>query len=150
METRKKQARLVRHWLKEPFAAGQNVIVLGDVNTNETYESTTKEGDLGTLRGLDTAATDDDLADLFAHYKGESKETHLIHKQFDRILVTPSLTADAPDKCDLVFKSLVIRKDLVVRNEQDQEHRDIYWKIPAHERDISDHYPIVAEFEFKD
>jgi endonuclease/exonuclease/phosphatase family metal-dependent hydrolase len=148
-ETRKKQARLVRHWLQEPIAAGQNVIVLGDVNTNETYETTTKDGDLGMLRGLDTATTDDDLTDLFAHYQGKSKETHLIHKQFDHLLVTPSLMADTPGKSDLVFKSIAIRKDLVVRKEQDQEHRDIYWKIPADQRDISDHYPVVAEFEFK-
>ncbi len=148
-ETRKKQARLVRHWLQEPIAAGQNVIVLGDVNTNETYETTTKDGDLGMLRGLDTAATDDDLADLFAQHQGQSKETHLIHKQFDHLLVTPSLMADTPGKSDLVFKSIAIRKDLVVRKEQDQEHRDIYWKIPADQRDISDHYPVVAEFEFK-
>ena len=149
-EIRKKQGKLIRRWIDGAVKAGENVIVIGDVNTNETFETTTSDGDLGTLRGLDTPATDDDLGDLYAHYKGESKETHLVHKQFDHILTTPSLTADAPSKSDLVFKSITIRKDLVVRGkEQDQDHMDIYWKIPADERDVSDHYPVVAEFEFK-
>jgi endonuclease/exonuclease/phosphatase family metal-dependent hydrolase len=149
-EIRTKQARLVRAWINEQVKAGENVIVLGDVNTEETFETTTKEGDLGTLRGLDTPATDDDLADLFAHYAGESKETHLIHKQFDHILVTPSLEYDSPGKSDPVFKSITIRKDLVIRGkEQDKDHMDVFWQIPEGERDVSDHYPVVAEFEFK-
>jgi endonuclease/exonuclease/phosphatase family metal-dependent hydrolase len=149
-ETRKKQARLIRRWIDGAVKAGENVVVIGDVNTNETFETTTKEGDLGTLRGLDTPATDDDLDDLYAHYQGESKETHLVHKQFDHILTTPALTADAPGKSDLVFKSITIRKDLVVRGQQqDADHMDQYWKIPADERDVSDHYPVVAEFEFR-
>jgi endonuclease/exonuclease/phosphatase family metal-dependent hydrolase len=149
-DIRKKQGRLVRRWLQEAVQGGENVIVIGDVNTDETFETTTPGGDLGTLRGLDTPASDDDLADLFAHYRGASKETHLVHKQFDHILVTPSLTADAPGKRDLVFKSITIRKDLVVRGkQQDADHMDIFWKIPADERDVSDHYPVVAEFEFK-
>ena len=149
-EIRTKQARLVRAWIDDAVKAGENVIVLGDVNTNETFESTTPGGDLGTLRGLNTAATDDDLADLFAHYSGASKETHLIHKQFDHILVTPSLATDAPGRNDLAFKSITIRKDLVIRGkEQDKDHMDVFWKIPAEERDVSDHYPVVAEFDFK-
>ncbi len=125
-------------------------MVIGDVNTDETFETTTTDGDIGTLRGLDTAATDDDLADLFAHYIGESKETHLIHKQFDHILTTPPLLADAPDRRDLVFKSINIRKDLVLRGkEQDKDHMDVFWQIAEDERDVSDHYPVVAEFEWK-
>jgi endonuclease/exonuclease/phosphatase family metal-dependent hydrolase len=148
-DIRKKQARLVRAWLEEPIAAGENVIVLGDVNTNETFETTTAGGDLGTLRGLDTAGDDDDLADLFANYRGRSPETHLVHKQFDHILATPSLLADAPDRRDLVLSSITVRKDLVVRGQQDQDHRDVFWRIPAAERDVSDHYPVVAEFDFR-
>jgi len=150
VETRTKQARLIRRWIDGAVKAGENVVVIGDVNTNETFETTTKAGDLGTLRGLDTPATDDDLDDLYAHYKGESKETHLVHKQFDHILTTPALSADAPGKSDLVFQSITIRKDLVVRGkQQDVDHQDQYWKIPADERDVSDHYPVVVEFEFK-
>lgn len=148
--TRKKQARLLREWLQEPIAARANVVVLGDINTNQRFEETTQDGDVGTLRGLDTPAEGDDLADLFAHHRGRSGETHLAHKQFDRILVSPPLLADAPGKRDLVFRSIAIRKDLVVRGrQQDEDHMDLFWKIPAEERDISDHYPVVAEFEFR-
>ena len=51
---------------------------------------------------------------------------------------------------DLVLQSITIGKDLVVRGkQQDTDHQDQYWKIPADERDVSDHYPVVAEFEFK-
>jgi hypothetical protein len=30
--------------------------------------------------------------------------------------------------------------------QQDATHMDVFWTIPAEERDISDHYPVVAEF----
>ena len=150
VETRKKQNRLIRHWIDESVKAGENLLVIGDVNTDETFETTTPSGDLGVLRGLDTAAAEDDLADLFMHLHGSTKETHLIHKQFDHILATRSLLADAPGRSDLVFRSTTIRRDLVIRGtQQDRDHMDLFWKIPAEERDISDHYPVVAEFEFK-
>jgi endonuclease/exonuclease/phosphatase family metal-dependent hydrolase len=144
---RTRQAKLVRHWLGDAIKAGVNVAVVGDVNSEESYETTTNDGDLGTLRGLNTPAADDDLTDLFEFYKGQSKETHLVHKQFDHILVTPSLVRGRLGGGGLVFKSIAIRKDLVVRGkEQDKDHMDVFWQIPEEERDISDHYPVVAEF----
>jgi endonuclease/exonuclease/phosphatase family metal-dependent hydrolase len=152
---RKRQAKLIRYWISDSVKAGRNVIVTGDINTNETYETTTNDGDLGILRGLDTPTTDDDLADLFEFYRGDNKETHLIHKQFDHILVTPSLVkggtlvGGSPRGPGYHFKSIAIRRDLVIRGDQDKEHRDDYWKIPDAERDVSDHYPVVAEFELQ-
>jgi hypothetical protein len=48
------------------------------------------------------------------------------------------------------FKSIGIRRDLVIRGSgQDRDHLDQFWKIPQPERDISDHYPVVAEFSFR-
>ena len=42
------------------------------------------------------------------------------------------------------------RKDLVVRGrEQDADHWNALYQIPRDERDLSDHYPLVAEFEFR-
>ena len=147
---RKRQARLIRHWIDDTVKAGRNVIVLGDINTEETYEITTRDGDLGTLRGLNTAASDDDLIDLFQFYRGQPKETHLIHKQFDHILVTPSLVKHSPQQPGFEFNTIDIRRDLVIRGAgQDQDHLDVFWKIPQAERDISDHYPVVAEFELQ-
>ena len=52
-ETRKKQARLIRQWIQKEVAAGENVIVLGDINTNEVFAETTAAGDVGVLRGLE-------------------------------------------------------------------------------------------------
>lgn len=144
---RTRQAKLVRHWLNDAIKAGVNVAVIGDLNSEESYETTTKDGDLGTVRGLNTLATDDDLTDLFEFYKGESKETHLIHKQFDHILVTPTLVKGRLGGGGLLFKSIDIRKDLVIRGkQQDKDHMDVFWQIPEEERDVSDHYPVVAEF----
>ena len=115
-----------------------------------TYVASNPAKSFGTALSLDTATPGDDLDDLFAHYKAKSKETHLVHKQFDHILTTPSLLADAPGKSDLVFKSITILKNLVVRGKmQDADHMDVFWKIPQEERDVSDHYPVVAEFEFR-
>jgi endonuclease/exonuclease/phosphatase family metal-dependent hydrolase len=147
---RVRQSRLIRHWIDDTVRSGRNVIVLGDVNSDETFETTTTDGDLGTLRGLNTPATTDDLADLFQFFKGENKETHLIHKQFDHILVTPTLLKPPPRGPAFGFDRIQIRRDLVIRGAgQDQEHQDAYWKIPAAERDISDHYPVVAEFTLR-
>jgi hypothetical protein len=42
------------------------------------------------------------------------------------------------------------RQDLSVRGkQQDKDHWNIYYTIPQDERDVSDHFPLVAEFEFK-
>jgi endonuclease/exonuclease/phosphatase family metal-dependent hydrolase len=144
---RTRQGKLARYWLEDEVSSGRNVIILGDVNTNETFETTTPTGDLGTLRGLHTTTTEDDLMDLFEYYKGEPKETHLVHKQFDHILVTPTLIQEKPRHKRVTFQSIAIRRDLVIRGQQqDENHMDIFWTIPADERDISDHYPVVAEF----
>jgi endonuclease/exonuclease/phosphatase family metal-dependent hydrolase len=142
-----RQAKLARAWFDESIRAGRNVVILGDVNSEESYETTTKEGDLGWLRGLNTPATNDDLTDLYEFYKGESKETHLVHKQFDHILVTPAMVkGNSAGKC-FKFESIAIRRDLVIRGAgQDQDHMNVFWQIPQAERDVSDHYPVVAEF----
>jgi endonuclease/exonuclease/phosphatase family metal-dependent hydrolase len=41
-DLRRRQSRLARHWIEDSVKAGRNVIVLGDVNTDQTYETTTK------------------------------------------------------------------------------------------------------------
>jgi endonuclease/exonuclease/phosphatase family metal-dependent hydrolase len=149
-DIRARQARLVRHWISDTVNSGRNVIVLGDINTDETFETTTSNGELGILRGLDTPSKADDLVDLFQLYKGTWKETHLVHKQFDHILVSPTLVHAQPRGPAYEASSLQIRQDLVVRGAgQDKDHMDQFWKIPPRERDVSDHYPVVAEFRLK-
>jgi hypothetical protein len=97
-----------------------------------------------------TDAPADDLADLWAFAADPAAETHLVHKQFDRMLVTPGLADSKPEKKGFVFKSFSVRKDLVIRGAgQDKDHMDIFWQIPQDERDVSDHYPIVAEYDVR-
>lgn len=147
---RQRQSRLIRRWIDDTIRAGRHVVVLGDINTEETYETATADGDIGILRGLSTPRAGDDLADLFQFHQGQWKETHLIHKQFDHILVTPSLLKPPPQGAGFAFDRVEIRRDLVIRGAgQDKEHQDEYWKIPAAERDVSDHYPVVAEFSLR-
>jgi endonuclease/exonuclease/phosphatase family metal-dependent hydrolase len=147
---RQKQARLARHWLQQQIELGENVIILGDLNSNELASETTKTGDIGIFRGLDTAATADDLFDTLATLANPKSPTHLTGRQFDRILLSRPLTAKDSSSRGISFRSIALRRDLVIRGSgQDKDHFDVYWQIPAAERDISDHYPLVAEFEFR-
>lgn len=149
-EIRQRQARLVREWMKEQNGSGRNFIILGDLNSDEVATATTPDGEMGIFLGLNTLANDDDLFDTHLKLSGDVRTSHLNGMQYDRILCTEALMTDDPARVDLVFKSSVIRRDLVLRGkEQDKDHMDIFWQIPEGERDISDHYPLVAEFEVR-
>jgi hypothetical protein len=106
---------------------------------------------MGILRGLDTPDDSDDLVDLHQYLPADERGTHLARgKQFDRILVSRSLIEDDPGRVDLVFRSIELRKDVVVRGTRtDDSHWDNYYEIPQKERDLSDHYPLVARFVFQ-
>jgi endonuclease/exonuclease/phosphatase family metal-dependent hydrolase len=147
---RVRQAHLIRTWIKELIQKGENVILLGDMNSDEFATETTKDGDIGTMRGLNTPETDDDLFDTLVELKDPKRHTHLNGQQYDRILLTKGLVEDDPKRKDLSFKSVAIRRDLVIRGkEQDKDHMDIFWTIPEPERDISDHYPLVVTLDYK-
>ncbi len=148
---RQRQAHLVRTWINELLQHGEDVVVLGDFNTEETFSNTAANSEIGILRALDTPDTSDDLIDLHSFLPEGSRNTHLLAgKQFDRILVSRSLLVDKSDQPDLVFHSIQRRKDLVVRGTQaDQDHWNIFYQIPQAERDLSDHYPLLATFEWK-
>jgi endonuclease/exonuclease/phosphatase family metal-dependent hydrolase len=149
-DIRRRQARLARAWLRAAILRGDNVVALGDFNTNDLYGESTAESDMGILYGAGTADKRDDLIDLHDRLKPDQRATHLIGKQFDRILVSKPLLDDAPDKRDLVFRAIANRKDVCVVGEKaDEDHWQIYWSIPQAERDLSDHYPLTAEFEFR-
>jgi endonuclease/exonuclease/phosphatase family metal-dependent hydrolase len=149
-DIRRRQARLLKAWLNEAIARGDNVILLGDMNVNQKYSEATPETPAGILRGMHTATEDDDLVDLHGRLKEDDRHTHLIFKQFDRILVSKPLTTDMEGKIDLVLKSIRIPREVCVRGEkQDEDHWNIFYDIDQDERDLSDHYPVVAEFEFK-
>ena len=142
---RQRQCRLIYNWVQPLLKANQNVIVLGDLNATHNCEQTTTDSDIGIL----CRAPSDHLLDLHLKLDKANRATHLIGRQFDRILVSPSLLDDAAGRTDLVFESIDCQQELVVRGERDKDHRDLFYKIPAEERDISDHYPLIARFRLR-
>ncbi len=149
-DLRQKQARLARHWLQQSIDRGENVVILGDLNSEELAPETTPHEEIGIFLGLDTPATGDDLFDASLRLADPKDATHLGGRQYDRILLSPPLIAGGSASRGLSFRSIALRRDLVLRGAgQDKDHFDIFWQIPAAERDISDHYPLVAEFEFR-
>lgn len=149
---RRRQALLTHHWIANAIKQGEHVILLGDFNTEETGDRTRADSDLGIISGLQTPDPDDDLIDLNLRLPAEQRQTHMLPgRQFDHIFCTPSLLHDDPTKPDLVFRSIETRRDLAVQGEPDdsQSHWDRYWELPADQRDLSDHYPVMATFEVR-
>jgi endonuclease/exonuclease/phosphatase family metal-dependent hydrolase len=147
---RVRQARLLHRWIAEAIREGQNVILLGDFNSEETGQTTRKESELGIASGLETPSVDDDLVDLHLKLPKGDRQTHLLDgRQFDRIFCSPSLLKDDPLRPDLVFTKIEVLRDLAIRGHQDtpEEHWDAYWKLSPDERDLSDHFPVMATFE---
>ncbi len=149
---RLRQARLLHHWIADAIKKGENVILLGDFNTEEKGITTRKQSDLGIASGLESPTTDDDLVDLNLRLASGKRQTHLLEgRQFDRIFCSRSLLENDPSRPDLVFTKIEVRRDLTVRGKQDtpEQHGDAYWKLPPDERDLSDHYPVMATFEVR-
>lgn len=145
---RVRQARQLWAFLEAQRLAGVNLLLVGDTNTDHRWEHGEPPQDLAILRRLDTIGRGDDLIDLHQHLPADGRKTHLGGGQFDRILVASALLEDGPGR-DFVFRSIQVRKDLSIRGRADFSHGTKYWSIPQAERDISDHYPLVAEFEVK-
>ena len=117
---RRKQAKLVHHWMANRIRPGDNVIILGDTNTEERGNETRADSDLGILCGKHTIGIDDDLYDLHFHLPTDQRQTHLLPgRQFDRILVSKSLLEDDPQRPDLVFESIAVLRELAVQGKQD-------------------------------
>jgi len=148
-DTRVKQSRLIRAWIANEIKAGENVIVLGDLNTQEISGQTQPQSDLATLIGMDTKNQDDDLIDLHLQLKPDDRDTHAAGRQLDRILISRSLLDDQRKTTDLSFVQVGNFRDHVVVGARDFDHFNRYYKIPREERDVSDHYPIMVEFQIK-
>jgi endonuclease/exonuclease/phosphatase family metal-dependent hydrolase len=147
---RQRQARLARHYVNDAIHRDENVVVIGDLNSDESFEETTPTNDIGILRGLDTKDASDDLIDLHQFLPPDRRNTHLIGKQFDRILVSRSLLPEKSASGGLRFKEARLYREAVIRGkEQDKDHMNVFWKIPQEERDVSDHYPLLAEFAWE-
>ncbi len=144
---RKRQCRLLHTWVRDEIVAGANVVVLGDFNTEVAGGAADASSDLGALLGLETEDEKDDLLDLHERLPPGQQATHLSGRSFDRILVSRPMIDDADGERDWVFESIRVPRQLVVRGSgPDSNHFNNYWGIAEEERDVSDHYPVVARF----
>lgn len=150
---RTRQARLLHAWLAERIAAAGNVIVLGDANSDSTDYPAQQGSDVAALSGFDTPSSDDDLVDLVGDLPPAERRTHLLEeKHYDRILVSSALMHDDPQRADLVFESIERPRELAVRGDgvdAPEQHWDRYWEMPENQRDLSDHWPVVARFSVR-
>lgn len=151
---RAKQAASLNEWIRRWSTGNEtsHVIVLGDFNTEEIAGRTNPGSELAILQSRSTESKDDDLIDLHEHIRADDRQTHLLTgKQFDRVLVSQSLVADEPGVLDLALGHVSVRRDLVVQGDVDTpvEHWEQYWQMPESQRDFSDHYPVMAEFEIR-
>jgi endonuclease/exonuclease/phosphatase family metal-dependent hydrolase len=144
---RQKQARLLRYWLEDDLQKSANVISLGDFNAEQDAKQIPPGSEMALL--CRPAANRPQLIDLTAELSADDRLTHLSGKPYDRILVSQSLVEDDPQRPDFIFSSIRNGREFVIRGEKDIDHRDQYYQIDQAERDISDHYPLVAEFLLK-
>lgn len=146
-DLRKKQAKLAHQWMKRSLEAGQNVIILGDLNVEQPAEQETSDGDgLYELRGLTTSNVSDDLVDLLKFTPADKRQTHLIlPEQFDRILASPTLVDGTAGYRFTLME--VLSQHNIRGNGPDEDHWDTRYTKDQSERDLSDHHPIMATFE---
>lgn len=149
VDLRIRQGRLIHRWMSELISSGENVIVTGDFNTEEDFGTETETGDVAIIRGLMTESPLDDLHDAHQFIEPGQRMTHISGRQYDRVFYSNSLATDDPDIRDLVVSGAKVHRELVVQGEVDASHWDNYYNIPADQRDISDHYPVITRFEFR-
>lgn len=113
------------------------------------FGNETPQGEVSIVRGLVTESPEDDLQDANERLAEDKRSIHITGRQYDRVFYSRPLGEDDPARSDLVLQDVRVRRDLVVRGEVDADHRDSCYKIPHEERDLSDHYPLVVDFEFR-
>lgn len=146
-ELRRKQAKLAHLWMSRAIARGENVIILGDFNVEESVGQIQPDGDgMHLLLGRDNTNPKDDLVDLLERAPEGARQTHLLlEKQFDRILASPSLV-DGQGGYSL-SKIEVLSQFNIRGNGIDADHWDTRYTKAREERDLSDHHPVMATFE---
>ncbi len=150
-ELRVKQAKLAHEWMRAGIEAGENRVLLGDLNVEELAGIVEPNGDgMYELLGKRTDSEVDDLYDLLERIPAENRQTHLIlPKQFDRILVSKPMLSETPGP-GIKFKAIEVLSRYNIRGEgADMDHWDTRYTKDHRERDISDHHPLMATFEFR-
>jgi len=147
---RTRQGRLARVWLEPELVAGQDVVVLGDLNSEHPVGELA--GEMMYFVAGDQSPQATRMVDLLGQLPEDKRRTHLIlDKQFDRILVSPSMMVDAPNEKDWTFDQIRIRPDLVIQGQGNDgyDHWSKRLTLSTEELDVSDHYPVVATFHLR-
>lgn len=145
------QARFIKHWIRDEHKAGHLVILIGDMNTAEVRGNPPRERAMDVLAGKDTPNDpDDDLDDVVQMMPPMDRVTFGSRgAMLDHIFISPKLKQGP----GIAFDTISNRRDVVIRG-QGPDHqlklRDRrFWKIDEEERDLSDHYPLLAKFKMK-
>ncbi|VTT99098.1 Endonuclease/exonuclease/phosphatase OS=Pirellula staleyi (strain ATCC 27377 / DSM 6068 / ICPB 4128) GN=Psta_1922 PE=4 SV=1: Exo_endo_phos [Gemmataceae bacterium] len=142
---RVRQSRVLNRWAAKCLAAGEAVIVLGDVNAGRRFDQTSASDGMGVLRGMETTTLVDDLFDLNDDLAVADRRTHITGKELDRIVVSPNLLDDV----GLAYQSTANFRHLVVRGQSaDDDANKTFYDYALDEADLSDHYPLVAKFKY--
>jgi endonuclease/exonuclease/phosphatase family metal-dependent hydrolase len=149
---RQQQSKLAHYLLRNQIAAGENILLLGDMNLESKAGVTMKDDDgIENLLGHSTPSADDDLIDLHTKLAGDKARTHLVlDRQFDRILVSRSMIEDEPSVKDWVFEKIEVLPDVAIRgNDPVTDHWEKRYIKPIEQRELSDHFPVMATFLLK-
>ncbi len=150
-EIRIKQSRLARRWLEPELQAGEDVILLGDLNTEQPVSNSDQEasvsGDIAAIVGSQSQLR---MVDLLTRLPDATEATHLVlEKQFDRIMVSESMMVDG-EGADWCFAKIEVLRDKIVRGQPDgPAHWSQRLTLGVDEFDLSDHYPVMATFELR-
>ena len=145
------QARFIKHWIRDEHKAGHFVILMGDMNTAEVRGSVPRERAIDVLTGKDTPGDpDDDLDDIIQIMPVMDRITFGSRgSTLDHILISPRLKHGP----GISFESISNRRDVVIRGQGPDYRLHLrdkrFWKIDEDERDLSDHYPLLAKFKMK-
>ncbi len=152
IKERQQQSKLAHFMLREQIKAGENIVMLGDMNLESKAGTPMKDDDgIENLSGRSTPTADDDLIDLHTKLPENKSRTHLVlDRQFDRILVSPSMMEDAPKIKDWVFQKIEVFSEIAIRGKDPvNDHWEKRYTKPIEQRDLSDHFPVMATFLLK-
>ncbi|HMO34968.1 MAG TPA: endonuclease/exonuclease/phosphatase family protein [Gemmatales bacterium] len=145
------QARFIKRWIEEEHKRGNFVILAGDFNTAEVRTIESYQRALDVVAGKDTPDNpDDDLEDVVNLLPPIERITYGKRgAMLDHIFISPKLKSGP----GIAFDSIRNRKDVAIRGKgpdfslKFQDRR--FWKVDEDERDLSDHYPLLAIFRMK-
>ncbi|GIX00615.1 MAG: endonuclease [Pirellulaceae bacterium] len=143
-DVRARQLELARVWLRPLAESGADVLLVGDLNTEEPVGS--RRGDLAALLG----GSNPMMVDLLQQLSDPHAATHLVlPRQFDRAMGSRSLIEEEPGP-DWVLGSVSIIQQGIIRGDADgEEHWSRRLQYPVEEFDLSDHFPLLIELKLK-